>query len=243
MCLRSTGQVLACSSAMVPNNFTVYRSVTGSTFLYPSRDGYAWVVGNKLCRDDIGYAFTAISYVGGDGDVTEASMLQACPTESAACAAATGCPAELSAALAESWPWGSWASTDGSPELLALIACFDASYNPGQAMSMPCETGTVGDVCTWRACSTPQFFGSSCEMDCPDDAGLSRAHNRNCPPLTPTTEGVVAAIGTHSDSFVATHDSTSVSGSCSGYTRDVDDPATPTIDEAVRIHTTHPAVD
>lgn len=64
------------------------------------------------------------------------------------------------------------------------------------------------------------------------DAGLSRAHNRNCPPLTPTTEVVVAAIGTHSDNFVATHDASSVSASCSGYTRDVDDPATSAVDEA-----------
>lgn len=84
--------------------------------VYPSRDGYAWIVGNKLCRDDIGYASTPISYVGGDGTVA----------------------------------------------------------NSGQAMSMPCETATPGDVCTWRACSAPQFFGSSCELDCPD---VSTTHN------------------------------------------------------------------
>jgi hypothetical protein len=69
-------------------------------------------------------------------------------------------------------------------------------------------------------------------MDCPDDAGLSRSHNRNCPPLTRTASVVVAATGTHSDSFLATHDSDGMTGSCSGYTRDVDDPATLDIDEA-----------
>ena len=58
ICMRETGQVVGCSSAAAPYNFTVYKAATGSTFLYPSRDGQYWIVGNQLCDDAIGYAYT-----------------------------------------------------------------------------------------------------------------------------------------------------------------------------------------
>ena len=76
-----------------------------------------------------------------------------------------------------------------------------------------------------------QFLGSSCELDCPDDAGASRDHNRNCAPLATTADVLIAATGTHSNTIMATNDVSSVIGTCTGYTLDPDDPATTDVDE------------
>ena len=165
ICMRETGQVVGCSSAMAPHNFTVYKSATGSTFLYPSRNGQYWIVGNHLCDDNIGYAFTVRS---GPGSVVT---------------------------------------------------------------SMPCEIVDEDGLCSWRACSEAQFFASSCELDCPDDAGVSREHNRNCPPLATTSKVLIAATGTHSNTLMAANDVQSVAARCTGYTLDLDDAGTPDIDE------------
>ena len=165
ICMRETGQVVGCSSAMAPHTFTVYKSTTGTTFLYPSRDGQSWIVGDQLCDDNIGYAYTARSL-------------------------------------------------------------------PGSAVSsLPCEVVDEDGLCTWRMCSQAQFFGSSCELDCPDDAGMSLDHSRNCPRLTTTTEILIAATGTHSNTLMVTNDVNSVSSRCTGYTLDPDDPTTPDVDE------------
>ena len=167
ICMRASGQVVGCSSAMAPHNFTVYehKSATGSTFLYPSRNGQYWIVGNHLCDDSIGYAFTVRS---GPGSVVA---------------------------------------------------------------SMPCEIVDEDGLCSWRACSAAQFFASSCELDCPDDAGVSREHNRNCPPLATTSKVLIAATGTHSNTLMAANGVRSVAARCTGYTLDPDDAATPDIDE------------
>ena len=89
-----------------------------------------------------------------------------------------------------------------------------------ELQTLPCQEGVRSAPCIWQECSEPQYFGASCTMDCPE---VRREQtNVNCPPLVPTENILVAAMGTHSDTFVATHDVGMVLTECLDYQPDAD---------------------